>query len=93
VPPPYKPGKYLFGVHNVGVLRNQLSLYDVWMSSKAAIECVSAEYVLRTSEMMLSQISDEEYRTWCGSKEDLGELDRSKVWLVEQMEIVPIEHF
>jgi hypothetical protein len=37
VPPPYKPGEYLFGLHNVGVLENQLSLYDMllkpgWLS-------------------------------------------------------------
>ena len=93
VPPPYEPGEYLFGLHNVGVLGNQLSLYDMWMSSKAAIACVSAEYVLRTAEMMLRHISDEEYRRQCSDKGNVGALERSEVWLLEQMEIVPIEHF
>jgi hypothetical protein len=93
VPPPYEPGKYLFGVHNVGVLGNQLSLYDMWMSSQRSSDGVSAEYVFRTAEMMLSQISDEEYRMQCGGKENAGALERSEVWLLEEMEIVPIEHF
>ena len=93
VPPPYKPGEYLFGLHNVGVVGNQLSLYDMWMSSEQSTECVSAEYVLRTAERMLSQISDEEYRRQCSDKGNVGALERSKAWLLEQMEIVPIEHF
>ena len=92
VRPPYKPGKYLFGLHNVGVLGRQLSLYDMWMDSQSAIDCVSAEYVLRTSQMILSRMSDEEYRKECSHKQDMGELQRSEVWLLEQMEIVPIEH-
>ena len=93
VPPPYKPGEYLFGLHNVGVLGNQLSLYDMWMSSEQSTERVSSEYVLRTAERMLSQISDGEYHRHCSDEGNSGAPERSNVWLLEQMEIVPIEHF
>lgn len=92
VPPPYKPGKYLFGLHNVGILGNQLSIYDMWMDSQSGIDCVSAEYVLRTSQRILSRLSDEEYRRLCSSG-DMGEVQRSEVWLLEKMEVVPVEHF
>lgn len=93
VPPPYKPGEYLFGLHNVGLQGSQLSLFDMWMISEQSAEGVSAEYVLRTAERMLSRVSDEEYRRQCSDKGNVGTLERSAVWLLEQMEIVPIEHF
>ena len=92
VPPPYKPGKYLFGLHNVGVSENQLTVYDLWMSSKPSIDCASPEYVLRTSERILAQVGDEEYRKLCSCGER-GDLQRSHIWLLEELEIVPVEHF
>ena len=80
-------------MHNVGVQGNRLSLFDMWMISEPSTEGVSAEYVLRTAERMLSGVSDEEYRRQCSDKGNVETLERSAVWLLEQMEIAPIEHF
>jgi hypothetical protein len=94
VPPPFKPGKYLFGIHNVGVSGNWLSIFDMWMdSAESPIECVSAEYVLRTSQIMLDVISDELYLKLAGNKDENEVLARSDVWLLDDLQVSLPEQF
>ena len=92
VPPPVKPGRLLFGLHNVGMSGNKITIFDQWMDSVAAEECQTAEYVLRTAQMILDRVSDEKYLMLCAdSREQQRSIERSDVWLLDDLEIAPPE--
>lgn len=94
VPPPVKPGKYIFGLHNVGVSDCRLSIFDMWMDSvESPHECLSAEYVLRTAQAVLDKVSDEQYRKLAGNCDKDESLSHSDIWLLQELHIAPPEQF
>jgi hypothetical protein len=94
LPPPVKPGKLLFGLHNVGVCRKKITVLDEWIESFAAEECEAAEYVFRTAQAILDGISDEQYIKQCLPSDDGQQgVERSEVWLLDDLVVAPLEQF
>jgi hypothetical protein len=92
VPPPVKPGKFLFGIHDVGVRGKRITIFDQWMESIAAAECEAPEYVFRTAQAILDGIPDERYLKLCAASHDgLQDVRRSDVWLLDDLIIAPPE--
>jgi hypothetical protein len=94
VPPPVKPGKYLFGLHNVGISDGRLSIFDMWMDSvESPVDCTSPEYVLRTAQAILDKVSDEQYRKLAGNDNRNEVFGHSEIWLLHELQIAQPEHF
>lgn len=62
VRPPIHPGAYVFGLHLVAIVDDQLTLYDQWMEGFASGDDGDVERALRHGNQLLESISDEEFQ-------------------------------
>jgi hypothetical protein len=61
VPPPVRPGEYVFGVHVIGVQGNVLTIYDEWCDAREAPDGVNAANAAEYARAILTAIPDDEY--------------------------------
>ncbi len=88
LPIPVQPGKFVFGLHEIGTKGNQLTLYDRWMDSMDAggrTDPVEAE---KKALAILTATSDEEYYSQAEAGNVQGPLKVSGTYLLEDYEVV-----
>ena len=89
LPPPVRPGKFVFGIHVVGTKGKQIALYDQWFDARAAEECETAEEADAIANAILREISDSQYvMDVCSDPEEAGAVQESTNWPVEEFEVV-----
>jgi len=85
---PVRPGKFVFGLHEIGTKGNQLTLYDMWMDALDAGGCTDAVQAEEKARAILEAMSDEEYLAAVRSMDCEGPVKVSSVHLLEAFEVV-----
>jgi hypothetical protein len=89
LPPPVRPGEYIFGIHVIGTKGNQVALFDQWFDAREAGKCKTLEEAVEVANAILGEISNDHYvRDVCSDPEDAGTVQHSSRWLIEMFEIV-----
>lgn len=94
LPIPVKPGKFVFGLHEIGTKGNQLTIYDSWLNAFEAGGCTDAVEAETKARSILESRSDEEYAALVReSKDDKRPLQVSERCLLEDFEVVEANAF
>jgi hypothetical protein len=94
VPPPVLPGRFVFGLHLIGIKGNQVALYDQWVDAREAGDCEDPEQAIHLARSIADSMPDEEYLVNVReSRDDKGPLRISDLHLLEELEIVDGEAF
>jgi hypothetical protein len=89
LPIPARPGKFVFGLHEIGTKGNQLTLYDKWMTALDAGGCTDPVEAEVKARAILDGMSDEKYfATGRESNDDQRPLKVSSRYHLEDFEIV-----
>lgn len=60
------PGNHLFGIHVVGILEDQITIFEEWLDERAAVGGESVEGAERAGRAILAAIPDGEYGNMVG---------------------------
>jgi len=94
LPIPTQPGKFVFGLHEVGSKGNLLTVYDTWIDSIEAGDCTDPAEAEKRARSILESRSDEEYALLVReSREDTRTLGVSERYHLEDFEIVGASAF
>jgi hypothetical protein len=87
--PPILPGKFIFGIHLVGILGNQISLFDEWVDDRQASNRLATEEAFEMAKTILRDMSDREYAGRVSENPHNPEpLRLSDRWLIEDFEVL-----
>lgn len=85
-PIPVHPGRFVFGLHLVGIKGNQLMLCDKWENALDGGDCTDAEEGEKRARSILEAMSDAEYLALVA--DDQRTLKVSSRHLLEEFEVV-----
>lgn len=93
LPIPARPGRFVFGLHQVGTKGNRLAMYDRWVDAReAAADCTDAAGGEKSARSILESISDAECLALLGdSPEDQGPVEASPPDPLGEVELVEDE--
>jgi hypothetical protein len=55
------PGKFLYGLHMIGIREKRMTIFDKWMNGFTADDATTVEQAERQAREILAGISDEQY--------------------------------
>jgi len=93
VPPPVRPGEFVFGLHLVATHARQLTLYDMWYDAREAGDCRDAALAFDRAAQILAAIPDDEYLLMVSEKKCDGPLSGVDDATFGQLEVVRGEAF
>jgi hypothetical protein len=85
---PVRPGKFVFGLHEIGTKGNQLTLYDRWMDAIDVGGCTDPVEAEEKARAILDKMSDEDYYRQVEALNVQGPLKVSNAYLLEDFEIL-----
>jgi len=90
---PVHPGKYVFGMHLIGIKGNQLTLYDKWMDAQDAGDSADTLQGEERARAILESISDAAYLPLVSADNCKGPIKVSSRQLLDEFEVVKGEAF
>jgi hypothetical protein len=88
LPIPVRPGRVVFGLHNIGTKGNQLTLYDKWMDARDAGGCTDTVEAEEKARAILEAMNDEEYLAAVRAMDCEGPVKVSSIHLLEDFEVL-----
>ena len=85
---PVRPGKFVFGLHEIGTKGNQLTLYDRWMDAIDAGGCTDPVEAEEKARAILDKMSEEDYYRQVEALNVQGPLKVSSTYLLQDFEVL-----
>ena len=89
VPPPIRPGKYVFGIHDIGMRGNRITVFDQWYDAREAPTDMRIENASDFARAILLAIPNNEYVDML--KEDRKDVAELQVEQVSDLDcLIPV---